>query len=226
MKPGGIGWLGARHYAALSPRHTQRHLPQYTASLATAAILAALSSLATPSRLAARVLSAPRGDPPPSQQWQCPPLSAVRLARQATRRVYSLWLLLCTGDQTLYSWMSVNGSGAEDLFFELPCGWNRQIGTHMAGWRGFWRSNRCSEPCQLLHGNYVNHKKILEALKQDPTGASCRAVVRRFRKTETLFRDGTPDARMIDMVGAKCCARGFSGGATAMGMAAAAAVIR
>ena len=23
MKPGGIGWLGARHYAALSPRHTQ-----------------------------------------------------------------------------------------------------------------------------------------------------------------------------------------------------------
>ena len=145
-----------------------------------------------------------------------PPLSAVRLARQATGRFYSLWLyLLCTGDQTLYSWMSVNGSGAEDLFFELPCGWNRQIGTHMAGWRGFWRSNRCSEPCQLLHGNYVNHKKLLEALKQDPTGASSRAVVRRFRKTETLFRDGTPDARMIDMVGAKCCARGFSGGATA-----------
>ena len=127
------------------------------------------------------------------------------------------------GDQTLYSWMSVNGSGAEDLFFELPCGWNRQIGTHMAGWRGFWRSNRCSEPCQLLHGNYVNHKKLLEALKQDPTGASCRAVVRRFRKTEPLFRDGTPDARMIDMVGAKCCARGFRGGAATMSAAVAAA---
>ena len=60
------------------------------------------------------------------------PLSAVRLVRQATRRCHSPWLyLLCTGDQTLYSWMSVNGSGAEDLFFELPCGWNRQIGTHM-----------------------------------------------------------------------------------------------
>ena len=216
MKPGGIGWLGALHGTTRHSRpDTHRHLPQHIASLATAVALAALSSLATPSRLAARVLFAPRGDPPPLCGW----------VRQATRRFYSPWLyLLCTGDQTLYSWMSVNGSGAEDLFFELPCGWNRQIGTHMAGWRGFWRSNRCSEPCQLLHGNYVNHKKILEALKQDPTGASCRAVVRRFRKTDTLFRDGTADARMIDMVGAKCCARAFSGGgATATSMAAAGA---
>ena len=109
------------------------------------------------------------------------------------------------GDQTLYSWMSVNGSGAEWLFFEMPCGWNRQIGTHMAGWPGFWRRHRCTEPCRLLHGNYAHHKTFMEALKQDPTGATCRAVVRRFRKKERLFRDGTPDARMIDMVGAKCC---------------------
>ena len=118
--------------------------------------------------------------------------------------------------------MSVNGSGAEALFFELPCGWNRQIGTHMARWPGFWRSHRCAEPCLLLHGNYVNHKAVMEALKQDPTGASCRAVVRRFRKTEHLFRDGTPDARMIDMVGAKCCVR--SGRAAATRIAADAAV--
>ena len=34
------------------------------------------------------------------------------------------------GDQTLYSWMTVNGSGAESLFFELPCGWNRQLSYH------------------------------------------------------------------------------------------------
>ena len=42
------------------------------------------------------------------------------------------------GDQTLYSWMSVNGTGAREVFNVLPCGWNRQIGTHMAGWPGFW----------------------------------------------------------------------------------------
>ena len=47
------------------------------------------------------------------------------------------------GDQTLYSWMSVNGSGAQHIFHVLPCGWNRQIGTHMAGWKGFWEAHRC-----------------------------------------------------------------------------------
>tara|TARA_B110001452_G_scaffold41582_1_gene31859 strand:- start:2143 stop:3393 length:1251 start_codon:yes stop_codon:yes gene_type:complete len=116
------------------------------------------------------------------------------------------------GDQTLYSWMSVNGSGAEWLFFELPCGWNRQIGTHMAGWKGFWKAHRCAEPCALLHGNFANHKQFMEALKEDPTGASCRAVVRRFRRNDHLFRDHTPDARMLDMVGAKCCRGGGGGG--------------
>ena len=86
------------------------------------------------------------------------------------------------GDQTLYSWMSVNGSGAQHIFHVLPCGWNRQIGTHMAGWKGFWKAHRCAEPCALLHGNFANHKKFMEALKEDPTGASCRAVVRRFAR--------------------------------------------
>ena len=68
------------------------------------------------------------------------------------------------GDQTLYSWMSVNATGellplqsgttysirkfisragASSLFYHLPCGWNRQTGTHMADWKGFWRAHRC-----------------------------------------------------------------------------------
>ena len=48
---------------------------------------------------------------------------------------------LCSqlGDQTLYSWMTANGTGARNVFHILPCGWNRQIGTHMAGWPGFWQ---------------------------------------------------------------------------------------
>ena len=42
-------------------------------------------------------------------------------------------------------------------------------------------------------------------LKRDPTGRSCRAVVRRHRRHDHLFRNGTPDARMLDMVAARCC---------------------
>eukprot|EP00967_Tisochrysis_lutea_P069414 scaffold91227_cov27-Tisochrysis_lutea.AAC.2 len=31
------------------------------------------------------------------------------------------------GDQTLYSWMSVNSTGHRRFFHDLPCGWNRQV---------------------------------------------------------------------------------------------------
>ena len=109
------------------------------------------------------------------------------------------------GDQTLYSWMSVNGTGAREVFHLLPCGWNRQIGTHMAGWKGFWVAHACQGPCHLLHGNYAAHKRFMESLKQDPTGDSCRAVVAQYRRTDRLFRVGTPDARMLSVVQHTCC---------------------
>ena len=70
------------------------------------------------------------------------------------------------GDQTLYSWMSVNGTGGRDVFHLIPCGWNRQIGTHMAGWPHFWERHRCATPCHLLHGNYVGHKKVSPRLSR------------------------------------------------------------
>lgn len=108
------------------------------------------------------------------------------------------------GDQTLYSWMSVNGTGGREVFHELPCGWNRQIGTHMASWRGFWERHRCDMRCSLLHGNFASHKKFMEALKSDPTGASCRQTVQRYRGDKD-FRQGTPDARMLDVVDRTCC---------------------
>eukprot|EP00965_Chrysotila_dentata_P241641 6204403-Pleurochrysis_carterae.AAC.2 len=109
------------------------------------------------------------------------------------------------GDQTLYSWMTVNGTGARQIFYEIPCGWNRQIGTHMAGWPGFWSRHACQGPCHLLHGNYVAHKSFMEQLKRDPTGRSCARVVRHHRTNDPLFRNGTADARMLDMIGEKCC---------------------
>jgi hypothetical protein len=85
------------------------------------------------------------------------------------------------GDQTLYSWMSVNGTGGRDVFHVLPCGWNRQIGTHMAGWKGFWASHACATPCHLLHGNYGiptgprTHRfrhALLNELRSTPCGNS------------------------------------------------------
>ena len=95
------------------------------------------------------------------------------------------------GDQTLYSWMSVNSTGARSLFYELPCGWNRQIGTHMSSWPGFWRRNICGLPCHLLHGNFVHHKRFMEELKRDPTGRSCRRAVLGHRRKDPQFRNGS-----------------------------------
>ena len=109
------------------------------------------------------------------------------------------------GDQTLYSWMSVNATGGRNIFHLLPCGWNRQIGTHMAGWKGFWQAHACSTPCYLIHGNYVAHKSFMESLKQDPTGATCRAIVARHRRSDRIFRPGSADARMLDVVETTCC---------------------
>jgi len=109
------------------------------------------------------------------------------------------------GDQTLYSWMTVNGThGGRRVFHVLPCGWNRQIGTHMAGWRGFWQSHACATPCYLLHGNFIHHKSFMESLKADPTGRSCKEVVARHR-LDQHFSKGSADARMLDVVERECC---------------------
>ena len=108
------------------------------------------------------------------------------------------------GDQTLYSWMSVNGSGANHIFYQIPCGWNRQTGTHTASWKGFWESWVCDEPCNLLHGNFVQHKVFMETLRKDASGQTCRATVAKFRSSQD-FRHGSADARVLDMVDTKCC---------------------
>ena len=108
------------------------------------------------------------------------------------------------GDQTLYSWMSVNGTGARQVFHVIPCGWNRQIGTHMADWKGFWERHRCSGPCSLLHGNYLGHKPFMESLKEDPTGRSCHQTVARYRGSRK-FRLGSADAKMLDIIDQTCC---------------------
>ena len=63
----------------------------------------------------------------------------------------------------------------------------------------------CDAPCHLLHGNFVEHKRFMESLKRDSSGGTCRKVVADHRARDRLFRSGTPDARMLDMVQRKCC---------------------
>jgi len=120
------------------------------------------------------------------------------------------------GDQTLYSLMTVapaaNGTGdGRGLFHALPCGWNRQTGTHMAGWPGFWAAHACHERCGLLHFNFAGHKALAEALKAEAAAggewrAACRAVFDRARRTDPLFRNGSADARMLGEVSGCCVA--------------------
>jgi hypothetical protein len=113
------------------------------------------------------------------------------------------------GDQTLYSWMSVNASGGRSVFHLLPCGWNRQTGTHMAGWPHFWRDHQCDAPCNLIHGNFVGHKRFMESLKADPGGASCKRVVAQYKRSDRAFRPGSADARMLDVIDRTCCPAGL-----------------
>jgi hypothetical protein len=51
----------------------------------------------------------------------------------------------------------------------------------------------------------VGHKKLMESLKADPSGAACAQTVRRFRRQDRAFRPGTPDARMLDVIEQTCC---------------------
>ena len=66
-------------------------------------------------------------------------------------------------------------------------------------------AHACDAPCHLLHGNFVEHKRFMESLKRDSSGGTCRKVVADHRARDRLFRSGTPDARMLDMVQRKCC---------------------
>ena len=92
------------------------------------------------------------------------------------------------GDQTLYSWMSVNGSGAQHIFHVLPCGWNRQIGTHMAGWKGFWAAHACDAPCHLLHGNF----RRAQALHGEPEARQQRRHLPQGRRRPPRARPPLP----------------------------------
>ena len=74
----------------------------------------------------------------------------------------------------------------------------------MAAWRGFWQSHRCDERCSLLHGNYLQHKKLMESFKADPTGRGCTSTVKQYRG-DVNFKPRSGDAAMLDMIEGTCC---------------------
>lgn len=114
------------------------------------------------------------------------------------------------GDQTLYSWMSINGTPAQRHIVRLPCSWNVQAGawpsTVSARSSGDRRWGRhCGSGCNVLHGNGVWGKLLLRPLMGDPTGRSCAAAFARWEGT-FHYRKGTPSEALLIRTGKSCCA--------------------
>jgi len=99
-------------------------------------------------------------------------------------------------DQTLFSFMShPTAAGAAELFFVLPCGWNRQLSPQYWTTPGFLATHQCSGPCHLLHANFKPYKRLLEGwIQSDPTGRTCgvRAAVEGARNCTSRFPKHPP----------------------------------
>merc|ERR1712060_553897 len=114
-------------------------------------------------------------------------------------------------DQTLMSWQSTSAAGGRSLFYEVPCGWNRQMSTYWAKRFSSWGQNThlCQSSCFALHGNGApsESKRVIESLMADPTGRSCRSLMHSYHCTVSVFRDITKlqPARMLSMVARDCC---------------------
>lgn len=110
-------------------------------------------------------------------------------------------------DQTLFSLMSTPKAGGASLFFELPCGWNRQTSTsHSMRPGNFAKWHACESACHVVHGNEWESKKVVSSLHQDPSGRSCRRVVHDYRCSLMPFRDPRSQASIMwDLVANNCC---------------------
>ena len=81
------------------------------------------------------------------------------------------------GDQTMFSVMR---DRAPSLFYQLPCGWNRQLSNHFVGHPRFAEYYACDEPCSLVHANQPQFKPVigaLQRLRRRPSCADCRAAL-------------------------------------------------
>ncbi|EOD35906.1 hypothetical protein EMIHUDRAFT_252500 [Emiliania huxleyi CCMP1516] len=81
-----------------------------------------------------------------------------------------------------------------DLFYSLPCGWNRQMSPQY--WPAFHDRgataktfHRCPGPCFLLHANCKDYKPlVMQRIHDDPSGATCAATFHAFIQPPAKLR--------------------------------------
>lgn len=110
------------------------------------------------------------------------------------------------GDQTLYSWMSINNTPAQKHIARLPCSWNVQVGAWPStvghGERRWGKA--CASGCKLLHGNGAWGKLLLHPILNDPSGRSCRRIFERWLGT-SHYRKGSMSEKLLNRTGRECC---------------------
>jgi hypothetical protein len=112
-------------------------------------------------------------------------------------------------DQTLFSLMSTDAAGGRELFYSLPCGWNRQLSQSYSAATGvaYLRHWSCSAQCNLVHANEREWKPVVRALQQDPTGRTCTQSLDWFRCNLKPFNIWLSFAsNAMDML-RECCGR-------------------
>lgn len=71
------------------------------------------------------------------------------------------------GDQSLYSWLAASWSEWNNLFYTLPCEWNRQLSMHF----GFENSSvhSCPRRCSIVHLNWRPIKCVAQVMQSNPS---------------------------------------------------------
>lgn len=110
------------------------------------------------------------------------------------------------GDQTLYSWMTVNGTGVQGRIARLPCNFNYQVGawpeTVQAGDR--W-TELCETGCDVLHGNGAYGKVVIDDLSSEPNGERCSLAFARQQVGTRHYPAGSISEMLLNRSARDCC---------------------
>ena len=113
------------------------------------------------------------------------------------------------GEQTLYSWMSINASDGHSMFGRLDCSWNVQIASwpsHVSSVDADRAARRCDR-CELLHGAGGEAKGLMAELARDATGRACSSAFDHARQRSRHYPPGSPSERLFLAVRSRCCGR-------------------
>lgn len=113
------------------------------------------------------------------------------------------------GDQTLYSWMSVNDSAAQQRVALLPCAWNYQVGAWPVTVKEHDRwAQLCNSGCSAIHGNGVYGKIVLDRLLSSPSAAHTRtSCLQAFASQRGLrhYPAGSVSEQLLNRTAHDCC---------------------